>query len=131
MTYHAAVDAVVAAAALGLCWPTHPDSGIFAVSGLGSPKVLQLLARYSSVPKYRESDRSQRMAVAREDERFEKTYAAAVVAVAAVAAAAVAVIGSTKAKAVPLPLLLGWRTAPRSGSVFLLLVFGSGDRTSH
>ena len=108
MTYHAAVDAAAAAAAaLGSCWPTHPDSGIFAVSGLGSPKVLQLLARYSSVPKYRESDRSQRMAVAREDERFEKTYAAAVVAVAAVAAAAVAVIGSTKAKAVPLPLLLG------------------------
>ena len=99
MTYHAAA----AAAALGSCWPTHPDSGIFAVSGLDSPKVLQLLARYSSVPKYRESDRSQRMAVAREDERFEKTYAAAAV----VVVVAAAVFGSTKAKAVPLPLLLG------------------------
>lgn len=99
MTYHAAVDAA-AAAALGSCWPTHPDSGIFAVSGLGSPKDFQLLARYSSVPKDRENDRSRRMAVAREDERFE-IYAATV------AAVAVAVIGSTKAKAVPLPLLLG------------------------
>jgi hypothetical protein len=101
MTYHAAVDAA-AAAALGSCWPIHPDSGIFAVSGLGSPKVLQLLARNSSGPKYRESDRSRRMAVAREDERFEEIYAATAV--------AVAVIGSTKAqaKAVPLPLLLGW-----------------------
>lgn len=77
MTYHAA-------AALGSCWPTHPDSEFFAASGLGSPKVLRLLG---SNPKYRESARSQRMAVAPE-ERFEEMCVAAVV---------VAVIGPTKA----------------------------------
>jgi hypothetical protein len=92
VTYHA-----VAAAALGSsCWPTHPDSGFFAATGLGSPKVLQHLALCSSVPKYRESARSRRMAVGRE-ERFEEIYAAAVVDV-------VAVIDSTKAV---LLLLLG------------------------
>ena len=73
VTYHAAVAAV-----LDSCWPTHPDSGSFAASGLGSPKVLQLLAPSSSVPKYRESARSRRMAVAPE-ERFEEIYAAVTV----------------------------------------------------
>jgi hypothetical protein len=70
VTYHAAVAAV-----LDSCWPTHPDSGFFAAaSGLGSPKVLQLLAPCSSVPNYRESARSRRMAVAPE-ERFGEIYA--------------------------------------------------------
>ncbi len=84
ITYHAA------AAALGSCWTIHPDNGFFAASGLGSPKVLQPLARCSSVPRYRQSARSRRMAVAPE-ERFEEIYAAVTV------AAAVAVIGSTEA----------------------------------
>jgi hypothetical protein len=84
MTYHAA-------AALGSCWPTHPDSGFFAASDLGSPNVLQLLARCSSVPRYRESARSRRMAVSPE-ERFEEIYAAVTVDV-----VVVAVIGSTMA----------------------------------
>ena len=110
MTYHAAD-------ALGSCWPTHPETGFFAASDLGSPKVLQLLARYSSVPKYRESARSRRMAVAPE-EHFEVIYAATVDVV------VVVVTGSTKAKAV---LLLGCYTVPRCGSLSLLLVSGSGD----
>ena len=74
MTYHAAA---AAAAALGSCWPTHPDSGFFAASGLGSQKVLRFLALSPSVAKYREIARLRRMAVAPE-ERFAEICAAAV-----------------------------------------------------
>jgi len=96
----------VAAAALGSsCWPTHPDSGFFAATGLGSPKVLQHLELCSIVPKYRESGRSRRMAVGPE-ERFEEIYAAAAVVVVVVGVDVVAVIGSTKAVLLLL-LLLG------------------------
>jgi hypothetical protein len=96
-----------AAAAPGSCWPTHPGSGSFAATGLGSPEVPQLLARSSSGPKWRETAHSRRMAVA-PGEHFGGEYAAA------------AGRGSTKAAH------QGCRTVPWNG-LPLLLVFGSGS----
>ena len=95
MAYHAA-----AAAVLGSCWPTHPESGFFAASGLGSQEVLRFLAPSPSVAKYREIARLRRMAVAPE-ERFAEICDAA----AAAAVVAGAIGGSTRAALLTLPLL--------------------------